>query len=46
MNRKIRDALEKFCKENIGVIPSWKELVSLVDDLDKKVMHNFFGNTG
>ena len=46
MNRKIRDALEKFCKENIGVIPSRKELVSLVDDLDRKVMHNYFGNTG
>ena len=29
MNRKIRDALEKFCKEKIGVTPGRKELVSL-----------------
>ncbi len=46
MNRKIRDALEKFCKENIGVTPSRKQLVALVDDLDSKVMHNYFGNKG
>ena len=46
MNRKIRDALETFCKSNFGFTPDKAHLTTLVDDLDRKVMHNYFGNKG
>ncbi len=46
MNRKIRDALEQFCAEKFGFKPDKGHLTALVDDLDRKVMHNYFGNKG
>ncbi len=46
MNRKIRDALEMFCAEQFGILTEPSDIEQLVNVLDKRVMHRYFGNDG